>query len=394
MSILSLGRSQRVALPYCERSEQFFAKGLDLSANTNKFCPDPENIGIQRTASNTLKFRAPGAAADPYYKARSWDALCLSDFSIASAVPSGPLATLAHVSPTLTPGQYKIYQDNGARQLFVAYPGGPVLDVEGPGQDIFGPHQFDIMSISFHPQVAAQGIDNHIKLGTGFDKLLSIWAIESAGGNQWVIKIFNQDAVWKYNSTTHKIDVARADGSAEEHWEFIPAVTVSEEHSRGRAASVVPEIKSENSARDAQLTLSGSGRVMRGGASRSGGSSAIWRRARKRGGGGGDQRQPSGRDRAMGTARRSGEGRALGRHGIISINSVQHRREASGGRCVLTECVFLRPVLTALQSSKRWWLEDDLKVKRTYGMEALQGPSRRSLPDLSCNYDAVDLGDM
>ncbi|KAJ7479804.1 hypothetical protein FB451DRAFT_1171894 [Mycena latifolia] len=43
------------ALPSCERSEQFFAKGLDLSANTNKFYPDPENIGIQRTASNTLK---------------------------------------------------------------------------------------------------------------------------------------------------------------------------------------------------------------------------------------------------------------------------------------------------------------------------------------------------
>ncbi|KAJ7932805.1 hypothetical protein B0H13DRAFT_1856784 [Mycena leptocephala] len=118
----------------------------------------------------------------------------------------------------MTPGKYQIAQ--GPLHLLVYQREAPVLAI-GWSVESIGNSQFQIVSTMFG-QPAARGADHNRVVLSGSEQVPSIWAFESVGKKQLVVKIPDLDAVWKHDKQGNWIEVVSAHGSSDEHWEFTP----------------------------------------------------------------------------------------------------------------------------------------------------------------------------
>ncbi|KAF7333388.1 hypothetical protein MVEN_02354500 [Mycena venus] len=166
--------------------------------------------------------------------------LGLSALSIVSAIPT---EQTAQNKPLKTPALYNIFQPaaKGSPYLYKYLRVGPEEEtplhmsdpirfapyqpmwwVRSVGEDEFTlePYGNDWDGLRAAAYVPSPPDDPSLVIGSRDETLNSVWAIESAGEDAWVVKVPGANSVWKstWNST---VNLAGADGTANEHWNFI-----------------------------------------------------------------------------------------------------------------------------------------------------------------------------
>ncbi|KAJ7697610.1 hypothetical protein B0H17DRAFT_1130221 [Mycena rosella] len=194
---------------------------VPTGSETSAFgAPDSKVIVTVAQAASPARAMVPGI-----YVITQTSGACTVDSEVFA--PEGHIHTIPAGDITL-PYLRTVYPPISLRPCFLWFPHFPLQwQVERIGAD-----QYNIVSTKYGTLAAGPrdviGFHTHITLTCDAKTLLpddtkpTIWAIESAGNGEWIIKVPNTDTVWKYNNIRldNTISLFPTDGSLIECWVF------------------------------------------------------------------------------------------------------------------------------------------------------------------------------